>query len=72
MATSVGRELLAEIERVSALRERYLSLLFTPGVNVLPAVSMMNAAIETAKICIRDEDGAGSIGALKTLQGFTE
>jgi hypothetical protein len=69
--TSVGGELLNEIERVSGIRQAYISLRGTPFCNVEPAILMMTAAIGKAKAALQSEDVASAISALEDLRGFT-
>jgi hypothetical protein len=70
---SVGTELLNEIERVSAKRERWRGYCkdtpsLAPGMQ--PAMLMMGMAIDAAKKAIADNDAVASIRALESLRGF--
>jgi hypothetical protein len=70
--TSVGAELLNEIERVSGIRQLYISLRGTTFCNVEPAIRMMTTAIGEANIALQSDDVASAICALEDLRGFTE
>lgn len=67
--SSVGIELVNEIERVSALRENYRNLPHDAG---RFAIIMMDAAIEDAKKQLHGDDPVAAIRAYKTLKEFTE
>lgn len=74
---TVGSELLDEIERVSAKRERWKRYQYYDQprmdgsqANFQPAILLMTIAIENAKKAIIDEDAVMSITALKALRDF--
>ena len=69
---SVGTALLAEIERVSAKRERWRGYAREAGpqVNFAPAIFFMTAAIEAGKRAIEEDDGVAAIAALRDLRDF--
>lgn len=70
---TVGSELLDEIERVTAKRERwkgYAGAGIIARGNFQPAILLMSIAIENAKKAIIDEDAVLSITALKALRDF--
>lgn len=71
--STVGSELLNEIERVSAKRERWKSYAASMGQmgNFLPGVAMMTAAIDEAKRAVISDDPAAAIRALADLRGFS-
>ncbi len=69
---NVAEKLASEIERVTVLRERYKALDGTPGVNVKPALFMMNSALDSAKGAAGVDDAETQIEALICLEGFTE
>lgn len=73
--SSVGSELLNEIERVSAKRERwksYMADMGPAGVGMGLSIALMTKEINEAKAAIRDDDAVRSILALKALQGYDE
>lgn len=76
MATAtVGSELLNEIERVSAKRERwngYMRDVGSMGAALKPAMFLMTAAIDRAKSAIQSNDPAEAIGALEDLRTFDD
>lgn len=70
---SVGTELLNEIERVSAKRERwngYCKDMPAMAAGMKPAMAMMGMAIDAAKKAIAENDAVASIAALEALRGF--
>ena len=72
MAESVGSELLNEIERVSAKRERWRGYAKIGGAqaNFAPSIFLMTAAIDAGKAAIQSEDPVDAIRALENLRGF--
>ena len=73
MADTVGFELLNEIERVSAKRQRWITLGqqvpgLAPGMSF--GLALMKQAIEAGKAAITDNDAVASIAALETLRGY--
>ena len=66
---NVAEKLAAEISRVSALREQYRSLDGMPGVNVKPAVWMMDVALDKAKEAAGIDDAIIQMTALVELEG---
>lgn len=73
MGESVGSELLNEIERVSAKRERWrghMAEMGPAGVGMSLSIAMMTNDIEEAKAAILDDDAVRSILSLKALRGY--
>jgi hypothetical protein len=72
--STVGSEILNEIERVSAKRERWEGYARTasPQANFEPAISLMTMAIDNAKKAIANDDGVASISALRALRDFDD
>ena len=70
-STLSGR-LAYEISRVTSLRCQYESLRGQQGVNVEPAIALMNAALADAIAAMDAHDAAGQIAAVKDLEGFAE
>lgn len=68
---NLPESLAREIGRVTELREQYQSMAGMPGINVAPAVVMMDAALERAKAASGSPDIEGQIHALNDLQGFS-
>lgn len=74
MTTSVGTELLNEIERVSAIRERwrgYEKQAFA-GVAFAPGIALMTMGIEQAKAAIAGNDPVASLAAYSFLKCFDD
>ena len=73
-APSVGAELLNEIERVSAKRERWKRYAQSPGmaVSCAPGIAMMTRSIERAKEAAQGDDPAEAIRALEDLRSYPE
>jgi hypothetical protein len=72
---SVGTELLNEIERVSAKRERwrgYCKNMPAISAGMQLGIAMMGAAIDAAKDAIANSDAVASIAALETLRGYDD
>jgi hypothetical protein len=66
-------ELLNEIERVSAKRERWKGYaLGAPRAEFRPGIHLMTMAIDNAKKAIADDDAVASIAALQALRDFNE
>lgn len=72
--SSVGSELLDEIERVSAKRERWKAYAADAGpqANFRPAILLMTIAIDNAKKEAMGDDPAAAITALQALKDFNE
>lgn len=72
MTSSVGSELLNEIDRVAAKRERWRGYQteVSPQGNLAPAILLMTMAIERGKQAAQSGDVADSIAALRELKGF--
>lgn len=73
MGESVGSELLNEIERVSAKRERWrghMAEMGPTGRGLQLSIAMMTAEINEAKAALRDDDAIRSILSLKALRGY--
>ncbi len=68
---NVAEKLTREVARVTKLREQYKSMDGMPGVNVKPAMLMMDHALEQAKIASGQCDALAQIHALQSLEGFT-
>ena len=69
---NLPEKLAREISRVTQLREQYISLRSWPGVNVEPAIYMMEDALEKAKQAAGSPDIEGQISAVKDLEGYTD
>ncbi len=70
---TVGSELLNEIERVSAKRERWRGYSADPLLksgNFAPAIFLMTAAIDRGKSAVQSDDPAEAIAALEDLRSF--
>lgn len=65
---SVGTELLNEIERVSAKRERWKG--YGMGQSGMPGIALMTQAIERGKFAMASLDPVACIAALEDLRGF--
>lgn len=74
MTATVGSELLNEIERVSAKRERWKGYAAESGPmgNFAPALFLMTRAINQAKKAVQSDDPAAAIAALKTLREYDD
>lgn len=73
MGESVGSELLNEIERVSAKRERwrgYMADMGPAGIGMRLSIAVMTAEINEAKEAIESGDAVRSIHALKALREY--
>ena len=68
MSGSVGAELLDEIERVSAKRERWKG--YGLGPSGAPGIALMTRAITRGKEALIGDDPIGAIRALEDLRGF--
>lgn len=68
MTASVGSELLNEVERVSAKRERWKG--YGMGQAGVPGITLMTLAIERGKTAVQSADPAEAIAALEDLRGF--
>lgn len=69
--TLPGR-LAREISRVTAIREHYVSLLGWSGVEVRPAIMMIEMALRRALEAAGSPDVEGQIAALRDLEGFDQ
>lgn len=67
--STVGSDLLNEIERVSAKRERWKGYAEVQD-NFSYAVMLMTMAIDNGKRAIAEDDAVASIAALKALRDF--
>ncbi len=68
---TVGSELLNEIERVSAKRERWLAYSAElHDASLRPAVLLMTQAIERGKVAVQSDDPVEAIAALENLRDF--
>jgi hypothetical protein len=65
---SVGSELLNEIERVSAKRERWKG--YGMGASGAPGIFLMTQAIDRGKQAAQSADPVEAIAALEDLRGF--
>lgn len=71
--SSVGSELLNEIERVAAKRERWKQYaLGAPRAQFRPGIALMTIAIGNAKKAILEDDAVTSVAALQALRDFNE
>lgn len=70
--TNAAEKLASEIERVSAIRQEYMSMRGRPQVNVEPAIAMMTAAIDQGIAAASSNDALRVMAALRELKGFTE
>jgi hypothetical protein len=70
----VGAALLAEIERVSAKRERWRGYAKDAGASAsfAPGIFLMTQGIEAAKSALADDDAARCIQALDFLKGYDD
>lgn len=71
--TSVGTELLNEIERVSAKRQRWLTYsreMPAMAAGMSMGIALMGQAIDSAKTAIAENDTVACISALETLRGY--
>ena len=67
---SVGSELLNEIERVSAKRERWKGYVMGPAGE--PGIFLMTQSIERGKIAVQSADPAEAIAALVDLRSWDD
>lgn len=67
---TVGSELLNEIERVSAKRERWKG--YDMGPAGAPGIALMTQEIDRAKLALESDDPAEAIRALKDLRGWDD
>lgn len=67
---NVAEKLAREIARVTTLRGHYAELDGTPGVNVKPALMMMDHTLEQAKLASGLDDAEVQLVCLKALEGF--
>lgn len=74
--TNIAHALAGELERVVILREQYRQIAAgldrTAASGFQPAIAMMTAAIDGAKLALGSDDALGTMRALADLQGFTE
>lgn len=71
---SVGAALLAEIERVSAKRERWRGYAKEAGsgASFAPAIFLMTQGIDAAKAALADDDAVRCIQALEFLRAYDD
>ena len=74
MTATVGSELLNEIERVSAKRERWreYSRTLSMAPSFAPGIAMMTLNINQAKQAIQSGDAADFIRVLEALRSYDE
>jgi len=70
--TSVGNDLLNEIQRVLQLREQYASMRGLPQANVEPIIHMIDIALARATDALTSIDRAEVVAATEELKGFKE
>lgn len=68
--TNLAEGLAAEIKRVTELKAQYETLLNMPGVNVRPAIFMMDAALREAIEANGSNDVIRVMRAYESLKGF--
>ena len=68
---NIAEKLASEIRRVTELKAQYEALDGTHGVNVKPAIHMMDAALKYAIKSAGLPDAVTQIAALRDLEGFT-
>ena len=68
---NAAEQLARELTRVTELRERYRQLETLPGVDVRPALMLMDRAIDQGLEAAGSNDAVQVIEALKELEGFT-
>lgn len=68
--TSVGHELLNEIERVSAKRERWRGYAVGSEASFAPAIFLMTRAIDAAKAAIASGDAIACLQAYEDLKSY--
>lgn len=73
---SVGEQLINEIERIAAKRERYrsyrkdMSKQFAVGMDI--SIAVMTAELNEAKAAVLDADPARAIRVLEALRGYND
>lgn len=72
MIENVAEKLASEIRRVTTIREHYKRLDGMPGVNVKPAMAMMDYSLQAAIAAAGQDDALTQIAAVKDLQGYSE
>jgi hypothetical protein len=75
MTESVAEKLLAEIERVSAKRERwrgYRRDMGAAGFGMELSIAVMSAGIDLAKAALLDNDAIACVVALRELQDYDD
>lgn len=72
--SSVGHELLNEIERVSAKRERWRGYALEAGPQGMfgPAIAMMTMEIDAAKRALAENDAVACVAALQSLKEYDD
>ena len=72
--SSVGEELLNEIERVSAKRERWRGYAKDAGPQVVlaPGIMLMTMAIDAGKAALMSGDPVSAIRVLEDLRGYDD
>jgi len=68
---NLPEKLAREIGRVTELRRQYAALDGMPQVNVKPAMALMDAALEIAKLAAVSADIEAQLLAIRILGGFT-
>lgn len=71
---SVGSELLNEIERIAAKRERWRGYATAAGPEACfePALTLMTMAIDNGKKAVMGDDPVFAIAALQALKDFSD
>jgi hypothetical protein len=69
---NVAEALARQIRRVAILRGHYAALKFQPGVNVAPALLLIDAALERGCKAAGSNDIVAQIAAGQELEGFQE
>ena len=69
---NVAERLAREIARVTKIREHYAALDGMPGINVKPALFLMDQELEAAKLAAGQDDAIAQMAALEYLAGYDE
>lgn len=69
---NIMEELSREVARVGGIKARYETMRGMPGVNVEPALSIMNASLSAAHRAAGLGDPETIIMQIENLKGFTE
>jgi hypothetical protein len=69
---NAAEALARQIRRVAVLRGQYAALRFQPGVNVAPALLMIDAALEQGCKAAGVDDAVAQLSAAQRLEGFEE